>query len=165
MRPDPIIPDRLDRLNAAEHTLLLILRAVVTDKAQRLGCTGVMREFCGHQAQETLDILNVLIQRIALLGRREVRMGQPGMTGMTRDEQLLLAMFASAQANDYPRLSAHLTFLLGREPDAGFIAGAACVADTFLRHGGRLRLPTVQSPHVADPIRKPPRGVWRGLAS
>lgn len=165
MRPDHRLPSTLQALNPAEHTVLLTLRAIVTGQAARLGVTGVLKDVCGPAASETLGVMKVLVQRMALMARREIRMAPPGVAGLTRDEQQLICAFAAAQGNDFVRLQALLSFLLGRQPDAGFIAGFACVADAFARSQAWFRQPESSPPPrpvFYDPLSTLTRSAWRG---
>jgi len=137
--PDPLAPSGLSELSAAEHGLLIVFRSIVAGHDQKSALRWALKVHCGPQSGEVIEILRVFIHRVAVQGRREVVISPPGAAGLTRDEQLILAVFASAQSSDFTRLNAHLSYLLGRTPDAGFIAGACVVADIVHRNGGILR--------------------------
>jgi len=138
MTPDPALPHRLPDLAPAEHALLLALRAVVTGQDDSPVLAARLQRLWGDAAVDRLRQIRVLVGQIALRGRREVRIAPLGVISLTRDEQLLLASLAAARAAAADRLTAHLRFLLGREPDAGLTATVRGLAGAEV-HGDRRR--------------------------
>ena len=140
---------RLCDLSQGEHMLLWAFRASVFGVGD---CQLVRRQFedaCGPMGLEALTALTVFVRELGLLGRRKITLAAPGSNRLTRDEQSVLAAFASAQAEDYSRLEAHLAWLLGDAPRAPFPAAACLVAQALGMNGLVLRLPTVEAEHVA----------------
>ncbi|MES2343854.1 MAG: hypothetical protein V4597_19465 [Pseudomonadota bacterium] len=133
--------DTLPDLTHGERLLLFGFRAL----AYELGaCPLVRRAFhqaCGAAGAETLNALEVFVRELARHGRRRVTLGVPGSLPLSRDEQLILALFAAAQAEDYPRLEAHLAWLLADPPRPPFAAAACLVAQAFSFNGLVLRVP------------------------
>lgn len=131
--------DTLPDLTHGERLLLFGFRAL----AFELGaCPLVRRSFqqaCGDT--EALGALEVFVRELARHGRRKVTLGVPGSLPLSRDEQLILALFAAAQGDDYPRLEAHLAWLLADTPRAPFAAAACLVAQVFGFNGLVLRVP------------------------
>lgn len=140
---------RLCDLSQGEHMLLWAFRASAFGAGD---CQLVRRQFeeaCGPMGLEALTALTVFVRELGLLGRRKITLAAPGSYRLTRDEQSVLAVFASAQAEDYPRLDAHLAWLLADAPRAPFPAAACLVAQALGMNGLVLRLPTVEAEHVA----------------
>ncbi|HEY9233947.1 MULTISPECIES: hypothetical protein [Phenylobacterium] len=157
------IPDdhaRLSDLTQGEHMLLWAFRAAAFGVAD---CRLVRRQFedaCGPVGIEALTALTVFVSELAASGRRRVTLAAPGSYRLTCDEQTILALFASAQAEDYPRLEAHLIWLLADTPRAPFAAAACLVAQAFAMNGLLLRLPTVETaPTPREPSN--PKGILR----
>lgn len=150
MRPDPALPTDLRDLGYGEHLLVWGFRAVVSGRGE---CPIVAREFkqaCGDLAGETRAALTVFVQQLAVQGRRTVSLAPPGCLTLTRDEQLVVAVFAAAQAGDQDRLDAHLAWLLAGPPAPPFAACARAVAQALAISGHRLRLaPPVLAPRPA----------------
>jgi hypothetical protein len=141
---------RLSDLTQGEHMLLWAFRANAFGVG---GCELVRRQFeeaCGPLGLEALTALTVFVRELGLTGRRKVTLAAPGSHRLTRDEQSVLAVFASAQDEDYPRLEAHLAWLLADAPRAPFPAAACLVAQALSMSGLVLRLPTVEAAPV-DP--------------
>lgn len=122
MTPDPALPCRLPDLVAADHALLLALRAVVTGQEDSPVLAARLQRLWGTDTADRLRQIRVLVGQIALRGRREVRIAPLGVIGLTRDEQQLLATLAAARLDHPDLLTARLRYLLGREPDAGLTA-------------------------------------------
>jgi hypothetical protein len=137
------LPTHLRDLTQGEHLLLWAFRAAAAGKPD---CPIVRRTFdmsCGFAGLEALSALQVFVGELRRRGRREVRIGLPGTFALTRDEQLLIAVFAAAQAQDYGRMEAHLVWLTGQEARPPFGAAACMVAQALAMSGFLLRLPDV----------------------
>lgn len=140
MHPDPALAADLRALTSGEHLLVWSFRAVA---AERFDCPIVLRQYgdaCGGQAAQAHAALRVFAQQMGLVGRRPVTLAPAGCVSLTRDEQLLLAIFAAAQAADRARFDAHLTWLLARPPQGSFYAAARLVGEALAGAGRRLRL-------------------------
>lgn len=136
---------RLSDLTQGEHMLLWAFRATAFGVG---GCELIRRQFdetCGPLGLEALTALTVFVRELGLTGRRKITLAAPGSHRLTRDEQSVLAVFASAQDEDYPRLEAHLAWLLADAPRAPFPAAACLVAQALSMNGLVLRLPTVEA--------------------
>lgn len=143
-QPDPAAPDRLDDLLQGEHMMLWAFRAIAMGAAD---CRLVRRQFdmaCGPAGSEALAALNVFVRELGINGRRKVTLAAPGSARVTRDEQLILAVFAAAQAEDYLRLEAHLAWLLADTPRRPFAAAACLTAQALAMNGYILRLPAME---------------------
>ena len=139
---------RLSDLTQGEHMLLWGFRAAAFGVG---GCELVRRQFdeaCGPLGLEALTALTVFVRELGLTGRRKITLAAPGSHRLTRDEQSVLAVFASAQTEDYARLEAHLAWLLADAPRAPFPAAACLVAQALSMSGLVLRLPTVEAAPV-----------------
>jgi hypothetical protein len=154
MHPDPALPCDLRDLTRGEHLLVWSLRAFA---AGRIDCSIVARAYrdaCGPLADPARNAFTVFGQQLAAQGRRPVILAPPGRLTLTRDEQLLLAVFAAAQAGDEPRCIAHLSWLLGRCPGPPFVAAATVVAKALACNGhglDRLEPVVPARPHPAPP--------------
>lgn len=147
----PDAPDRLCALTRGEHMLLWAFRASAFGAGR---CGLVRRQFedtCGPNGPEAINALLVFVRELALQGRRTVSVCAPGSLRLSRDEQLVLAVFAAAQAEDYPRMEAHLAWLVGAEPAHVFGAVACLIADAFALNGLILRVPDIAPPPAAWP--------------
>jgi hypothetical protein len=112
-------------------------------------CAMVRRQFdeaCGAMGAEAINALLVFVRELARQGRRTLSLSIPGSHRLARDEQLILAIFGSAQLEDYTRMEAHLAWLVGAEPPHVFGAVACLVADTFAMNGLTLRVPDTAAP-------------------
>lgn len=139
MHPDPALPSDLRELAHGEHLIVWSFRAFA---AGRIDCPIVARAYrdaCGPMADAARAAFTVFGQQLAVQGRRPVVLAPAGRLTLTRDEQLLLAVFAAAQDDDEPRCTAHLTWLLGRRPGPPFVACARVVAHALACHDHRLR--------------------------
>ena len=140
---------RLGDLSQGEHMLLWAFRATAFGAGDcRLMPRQLVENF-GPQGQEALTALTVFVRELGLNGRRRITLAAPGSYRLTRDEQSVLALFASAQAEDYARLEAHLAWLLADTPRAPFPAAACLVAQALAMNGLMLRLPTVEAAHMS----------------
>lgn len=151
-------PERLSDLTQGEHLLLWAFRATAFGKGD---CRIVRRTFdisCGFAGLEALAAIKVLVSQIRRRGRREVTLAVPGSYDLTRDEQLILATFGAAQAEDYARMEAHLIWLTGSPVEPPFGAAACLVAQAFSMNGLLLRLP----PAAAAPGSRPRLHVRHG---
>lgn len=161
--PMPEDHARLSDLTQGEHMLLWAFRAAAFGAGD---CHLIHRQFedaCGPMGMEALTALTVFVRELGVGGRRKVSLAAPGSFRLTRDEQSVLALFASAQADDYARLEAHLAWLLADKPRAPFPAAACLVAQALAMNGLVLRLPTTEAapiPHrqtedgVVTPFRR-----------
>ena len=141
-------PVQLADLTQGEHMLLWGFRAVAFGRSD---CRLVRQTFddaCGPIGREIRTALSVFVRELGVTGRRKVSLGAPGSFRLTRDEQLILAVFAAAQAEDYPRLEAHLTWLTAEGPRAPFPACACLVAQGLALNGLLLRLPAAETPQA-----------------
>lgn len=149
-QPAPTAPDRLEDLLQGEHMVLWAFRAIAMGPAD---CRLVRRQFdmaCGPAGSEALAALNVFVRELGINGRRKVTLAAPGSARVTRDEQLILAVFAAAQAEDYGRLEAHLAWLLADTPRPPFAAAACLTAQALGMNGYLLRLPVVEPAPPAE---------------
>lgn len=136
---------RLSDLTQGEHMLLWAFRAAAFGIGD---CRLVRRQFeeaCGPMGLEALTALTVFVRELGLGGRRKISLAAPGSYRLTRDEQTILALFASAQSEDYARLEAHLAWLLADKPRAPFPAAACLVAQALALNGLVLRLPIAEA--------------------
>jgi hypothetical protein len=141
--PAPDAPDRLCTLTRGEHMLLWAFRASAFGAGR---CGLVRRQFedsCGPGGAEAINALLVFVRELALQGRRTISVCAPGSLRLSRDEQLVLAVFGAAQMEDYARMEAHLAWLVGAEPPHVFGAVACLIADTFGLNGLVLRVPEI----------------------
>lgn len=143
--PDPLAPARLDELSQGEHMLVWAFRTLAIGAHD---CGLVRRQFedaCGPVGVEALAALTVFVGDLGRTGRRRIVLAAPGSMRLTRDEQLILALFAAAQAEDYARLEAHLAWLLAGEPRPPFAAAACLTAQALGMSGYLLRLPELET--------------------
>jgi hypothetical protein len=141
MSPDPLAPADLRDLGYGEHVLLWSFRAFAVG---RWGCPLVVRGYedaCGPLAQRAREAVQVFAQQVQVQGRRPIVLGSPGLLSITRDEQLLLAIYAAAQRWDEARCSAHLAWLLAKPAGAPFYAAACVTAQAFAFNGCHFRAP------------------------
>nr|QQZ50957.1 hypothetical protein JKL49_06950 [Phenylobacterium glaciei] len=99
-------------LSQGEHMLVWGFRAMAFGVG---ACPLVQRSYeraCGVMGSEALGALQVFVRELARRGKRKVTLCVPGSYRLSRDEQLIVAIFAAAQMEDYPRLEAHLAWLL-----------------------------------------------------
>lgn len=138
MTPDPLGPADLRELSYGEHLVVWALRAFA---AGRMDCPTLVREFrsgCGDLATEARNAFTVFAQQLAVRGRRAITLAAPGCLTLTRDEQVVCALFADAQAGRETRFAARLAFLLGRPAEAPFFAAATVTAQALSLNGHRL---------------------------
>ena len=79
-----------------------------------------------------------------------MRLAPPGCLTLTRDEQLILAVFSAAQEGAHDRLEAHLTWLMGGAPRPPLAAAAAVVAQALEFNGHVIPAPLVEPPRRQD---------------
>jgi hypothetical protein len=145
-------------LTHAEHAIVWAFRVTAMGRSACPMVDRVFRDLAGPVAAEAKASFTVFVEELRRQGRRTVTLAPPGMLTMTRDEQLIVAVFAAAQVGDYQRLDAHLTWLLGRSPQAPFAAAACLVADAFSMTGAELRQPDMVPPAAPElPARAPNR--------
>lgn len=96
---------------------------------------------CGPLADQALTALFVLVKQLGWRGRRRLKLHAPGCAKITGDEMLLLAAFASAQAEDGGRsLGLWLERLTDAPPEPPLEASVRMIADILTRN--RCRLPS-----------------------
>jgi hypothetical protein len=150
-------PVWLRDLTQGEHLLLWAFRAAAFGKPD---CPIVRRTYdmsCGFAGLEALSAIKVFVSELRRRGRREVKVALPGTFALSRDEQLLISVFAAAQAQDYARMEAHLIWLTGRDAGPPFGAAACLVAEALGMSGFVLRLPP-----IAGGTGSPVLEVWDG---
>ena len=112
---------------------------------------GYERAF-GLEGPTTLSDMHNLTSVLGNDGRRKLTITAPGCARLTADELSIVAMFAAAQADDAAGRDAHLLWLLAKSPGKQVSALVSRIADTFARHGLRIKAP----PAVVQ-TRMPPR--------
>lgn len=145
----PCETTHLRDLSQGEHMLVWGVRAMAFEVG---ACPLVRRQYesaCGVMGTEALNALTVFVRELAHRGKRKVTLCVPGSFRLSRDEQLIVAIFAAAQAEDYPRLEAHLAWLLADACQPPFPAAACLVAQAFNLNGLILRVPDMAQPPVA----------------
>ncbi|MCC7268203.1 MAG: hypothetical protein IT546_12835 [Caulobacteraceae bacterium] len=138
MTPDPLGPADLRELSYGEHLVVWALRAFA---AGRIQCPTLVREFrsaCGELAAEARNAFIVFAQQLAARGRRPIVLAAPGCLTLTRDEQIVCALFADAQGGAEARFEARLAYLLGRAAEPPFFAAAEVTARALALNGHRL---------------------------
>ena len=147
--PCETTPAHLRDLSQGEHMLVWGFRAMAFGVG---ACPLVRRQYeraCGVMGSEALGALQVFVRELARRGRRKVTLWAPGSYRLSRDEQLIVAIFAAAQMEDYTRLEAHLAWLLADACQPPFPAAACLVAQAFAMNGLILRVPDMAPPPVA----------------
>ena len=138
MTPDPLGPSDLRELSYGEHLVVWAMRAFA---AGRIQCPTLVREFrsaCGDLASEARNAFIVFAQQLSARGRRPIVLAAPGCLTLTRDEQIVCALFADAQAGEEGRFAARLTYLLGRAAEPPFFAAAGVTAKALSLNGHRI---------------------------
>lgn len=138
MAPDPLGPADLRELSYGEHLMVWALRAFA---AGRIQCPTLVREFrsaCGDLATEARNAFIVFAQQLAARGRRPIVLAAPGRLTLTRDEQIVCALFADAQSGAEARFEARLAYLLGRPAEPPFFAAAGVTAKALSLNGHRI---------------------------
>lgn len=158
-QPNPAAPAHLTELTRGEHMLLWGFRAIAFGRG---GCALVRRQFdeaCGPMATEALAALTVFTRELGMSGRRKLALAAPGSFRLTCDEQLVLAVFAASQEEDYVRMEAHLAWLLAGPPRPPFPAAACLVAQAFAMNDLVLRSPPAvdEEPQPRAGASRPPR--------
>lgn len=139
----------LSALTHGERLLLRTARALALD----IDCRGFRSQFedaCGWAGPEAFRALSVFIAQVGLKGRRRLTISLPGDARVTSDEDLLLAAFASAQAEDYRGLEAGLRRLLGCEAQRPMGAAACMVGQALAMNGLALSWRHVAARWAAD---------------
>jgi len=146
MYPDPAAPMELWQLDYGQHLLVWSFRAYAVG---RYHCPVIVREYgsaCGALAREARVAVEVFAQQVEIQGRRPVSLSAPGCIDLTRDEQLLLAIFAAAQRGEEDRCLAHLTWLLATPPRPPVYPAAHVATQALALHGHWLgAMPQVQA--------------------
>lgn len=138
---DAAAPTDVLGLTYGEHLIVWSLRRLALG---RLHCPLVAREFaeaCGAESGEALAAFQVLLWTLGRSGRRRLSVRPPGLLTLSRDEELLIAVFAAAQAGAPDRLRAHLTWLYGSSDTGRLEAAVKLVAGILAGKGHRVRLP------------------------
>jgi hypothetical protein len=138
MRPDPAAACDLRELDYGEHLLVWSFRAIA---AGRWDCDLIRREYrqaCGDSAERARRALHAFAREAAQKARRPIALGRPGILGVTRDEQQLLAAYGAAQAGARARFEAHLAWLIGRAVDPVFYPLARLTASALAERGHGL---------------------------
>lgn len=128
-------------LGYGEHLLVWSLRRIATGRAR---CPLIAREFadaCGREAERAMAAFGLFFATLARAGRRRLVVSPPGTVGLSTDERLLLAVFASAQAGAAVRLRAHLAWLARADDAPRLEAAATIVAMALALNGHRLSVP------------------------
>lgn len=144
MRPDPssiIDPDviDLDDLSYGDHLIVWAFRSF----ARGRDCPIVRHEFdhgCGARAGEAFVAMRVFVQQWATQGRRSIVLAPPGGLTVARDEQIMLRVFAAAQAGDGAGLSDHFRALTGGACNPIVGRAVTLVAEALKARGHRLGL-------------------------
>ena len=158
MAPDPLGPSDLRELSYGEHLVVWALRAFA---AGRIECPTLVREFrsaCGQRADEARNAFIVFAQQLAARGRRTIVMAAPGCLALTRDEQIVCALFADAQGGAEARFEARLAYLLGRPAEPAFFAAARVTAQALSLKGHRIAAFAAATGALAAAAAAPPRG-------
>jgi hypothetical protein len=96
-----------------------------------------------------------LVETLSRLGRRRLKVGEPGRSAQTPDEQTLLAALAAAQAEDRDALEAALRWLFGREPVQEALEAVHHAAATFALAGWTWERPPARR-GMEPPFGQPP---------
>jgi hypothetical protein len=138
-------------LSYGEHVLVWSLRRMA---AGRAACPLIAREFagaCGAEAERALAAFGLFFATLARAGRRRLVVAPPGTIGLSSDERLLLAVFASAQAGAAARLRAHLAWLARADEAPRLETAATIVGMALALNGHRLPLPAASIGGFAAP--------------
>lgn len=158
MRADPNAAGALWELAYADHLIVWSFRAFAVGKWR---CAVIEREYrdaCGAAAPQAMNSLTVFGLELAVQGRRTIAFARPGLLSLTRDEQLLLALYAAAQAGDRARFDAHLSWLLGRPAVPPFYHAAQVTARALAARGYELGRSRKELDRTS--VLSPPPGGW-----
>jgi hypothetical protein len=137
-------------LSLAERMLICGLRRMASGGDR---CPATRREFAetlGPLAEDALAAFRCFFWTLAAFGRRRLAVSFPGAGAVSRDERLLLAVFAAAQAGAADRLSAHLRFLAGGADHRFLAATATVVGKALAAAGHHLTLPPPVRPAASQ---------------
>lgn len=99
-------------LSYAEHLLVWAIRHWVDGRQCWAVVEREFRDACGSPADSTvLTALGQFLVRIAVHGRRQIRIGYRGYPGVSPDEMVLLQLVAAAQADEPYRIACRLPWL------------------------------------------------------
>ena len=135
MNPDPEVAADLRQLTPGGRMIVWALRATVAGLED---CPLMRKQFsdaCGPGGEEARAAFGLFVRQLGMWGRRKVSVGTPGWLGMTRDEQLVLAVFDAAQRGHGPKLRAHLTWLTAGSETAPMLAAVLMVAQALSMSG------------------------------
>ncbi len=160
MRPDPSLSIDLRDLTYGEHLIVWAFRAF----AKGRDCAIVRKEFdhgCGEHAAEAFGAMRIFVQQLAMLGRRPIVLAPPGCLTVVRDEQLVLCLFAAAQAGDSDRFAAHFRWLAAGPHDPVLERVVRLIATALAQRGHRLRAQA--QPAEPDAERSHEPALWPAL--
>jgi hypothetical protein len=126
----------------------------------RGNCPVLEREFaeaCGEDAREVLATFVGFLQALVHAGRRRLVIGAPGGAEKTADERRILALIASAQADEALLFDAHLDWLARADARHILAMGARALATALSVHGLCLALPGASAALGASACR------WRAV--
>ncbi|MDC7683551.1 hypothetical protein PQU92_09705 [Asticcacaulis sp. BYS171W] len=108
----------LRSLRYVEHFLAWALRTSVACSPH---CRMLQREFVHAFGPEPSAGVGAFYDWLIALskGRRKLELGRPGLIELTRDEEALLALLASAQSGEAVRFGAQARWVMGMEPHEG----------------------------------------------
>ena len=159
-RPDA--PADIRELTFGAHFVVWAFRALALGRNDNPVVARTFEDACSPVAEESRNAFIVFVRELQRLGRRRVRLAPPGCLTLTRDEQLILAVFSAAAAGSpttiraancrraHDRLEAHLTWLMGGAPRPPLAAAAAVVAQALEFNGHVIPAPLVEPPRRQD---------------
>ena len=147
-RPDA--PADIRELTFGAHFVVWAFRALALGRNDNPVVARTFEDACSPVAEESRNAFIVFVRELQRLGRRRVRLAPPGCLTLTRDEQLILAVFSAAQEGGHDRLEAHLTWLMGGAPRPPLAAAAAVVAQALEFNGHVIPAPLVEPPRRQD---------------
>ncbi|MBQ1542402.1 MAG: hypothetical protein IIZ63_10400 [Caulobacteraceae bacterium] len=147
-RPDA--PADIRELTFGAHFVVWAFRALALGRNDNPVVARTFEDACSPVAEESRNAFIVFVRELQRLGRRRVRLAPPGCLTLTRDEQLILAVFSAAQEGAHDRLEAHLTWLMGGAPRPPLAAAAAVVAQALEFNGHVIPAPLVEPPRRQD---------------
>jgi hypothetical protein len=138
VRPDTSHPVDLRDLTYGEHLIVWAFRAFAKGRE----CVIVRKEFehgCGEHATQAFNAMRVFVQQLAIQGRRPIVLAPPGCLTVVPDEQLVLCLFAAAQAGDSDRFAAHFRWLAAGPHDPVLERVVRLIVTALALRGHRLR--------------------------
>ena len=98
----------------------------------------------GPMAGSALAALSVFVWRVRREGQRRLVLSSVVSGNYTQDEELILAIFGTAQSGQYAKMETYLERLLARRPEAFFSSAVCLVADAFQLNGMVLNIPDIE---------------------